>query len=349
MNMDFDDLMLEAYELPGGRAKIALLEKAIKLADNSGNVEQGFEARLELVEAATFNGYPMKALVNFSWLLGQFDKKPDSYDSFNLLWSYKWIMDNVACFPEISRKQIDGLLEDMKQRYREQGFNDRTYDYYRMTLAIQYGELEEAGRLLENIKGMDRDEMSDCVACEQNQFVEYYVLAGNDERAIQTAEPILSGWMSCAEVPHMTYPQVLLPLYRSGRLKEAAMYQRQGYRLIKGNRDFIRQVSEHIAYFTETDPIKGLELFELHVPLAMDHENPHDQMMFNAYASSLFKRLASETVSCEVRLPATFADVEESRDAARLAERFGEMAMAAARKFDHRNGNRYYESFIISM
>ncbi|MFM9279768.1 hypothetical protein [Paenibacillus jiagnxiensis] len=348
MNMDFDDLMFEAYDLPGGRAKIELLEEAVKLADSTGNVEQGFEARFELVEAATFNGYPKKALVNFSWLLGQFDKDPDSYDGYNLLWSYKWIIDKIACFPEISRTQIDGLLEDMKKRYREHGYNDRTYYYYRMTLALQYGELEEAGRFFREIQAMDRDEMSDCAACEQDQFVKYYVLAGDDQRAIETAEPILSDRMSCAEVPHVTYPQVLLPLYRQGRLQEAEKYQRQGYRLIKGERDFVLQISQHIAYLTKTDPVKGLELFELHAPLALDHENPHDRMMFNAHASTLFKRLAAEPMNFEVRLPADFPYADESTDVERLSERFRDMAVTAARQFDERNGNRHYESFIDS-
>ncbi|GGG14136.1 hypothetical protein GCM10010912_68210 [Paenibacillus albidus] len=349
MNLDFEELMEEAYDLPRGKAQIAVLEQAIRAADTAGDLEAGFEARSELVESAIFSGYPMKAIVAFSWQLGQYDKNNDLFDNYQLLWSYKWILDKVACFPDIPREQIDNLLDDMKKRYAELGYSERTYCFYKAVLLMQYGELEEAGRYLDQFQSLDRDEMSDCEACEQNRLIDYEVLLGRDERTLRVAEPILSGQMSCGEVPHVTLSTVLMPLYRLGRQEEADKLQRKSYRLVKGNNDFLLQIGENIRYLALTDPFRGLELFEKHLSQALDHENPWDQMMFSAYASTLFSRLKQETVAFQVKLPASFPHPEFASDVVRLEQHFLQEALATADRLDRRNGNSYYGSLIQSL
>lgn len=72
--MSFEELMDEAYDMPGGKAKLELLEQAVRVADAAGDIDQGFEARSEIVETGSFHGYPMKALVAFSWQLGNMTK-----------------------------------------------------------------------------------------------------------------------------------------------------------------------------------------------------------------------------------------------------------------------------------
>lgn len=346
IDQDFEDLMDQAYSLPNGRAKIALLEEAIRLADSLGDIGQGYSAREELVETATFSGHPMKALVAFSWLLGQFDQQPEEYNDFTLLWSYKWILDSIACFPEVSRAQIEDLLNDMRKRYEQYGYNDRAYHYYRFAIFKEYGELDNAREFLEKTKVMDRDEMSDCEACEQHQFVEFEVMQGDDEKVIQTAKPILKGRLTCGEVPHLTLSKVLMPLYRQGKLEEATKYQKQGYRLIKGNRDFLLHAGEHIYYLLNIDVMQALEVFEQWIGASLDHENPRDKMMFNAYASVLFKRLAEEGSDIPVKLPATYPYAEDATDIKKLAERLEQLALETAGRLDQRNGNDYYTTLI---
>lgn len=70
--MSFEELMDEAYDMPGGKAKLELLEQAVRVADAAGDIDQGYEARSEIVETGSFHGYPMKTLVAFSWQLGQY-------------------------------------------------------------------------------------------------------------------------------------------------------------------------------------------------------------------------------------------------------------------------------------
>ncbi|ANF96120.1 hypothetical protein [Paenibacillus bovis] len=345
----YEELLDEAYQLPNGHAKLELLEEAARIADSLGEVDAGYEIRGEIVETATFSGYPRKALVAFSWQLGQYDKNPEEYYDYPLLWSYKWIVDNLLCFPEIERAQIDNLLEDMRRRYQEHGYNDRTYWYYRFTLALQSGELDEAGQFLQQLRPMERDGMSDCEACEQNEFVEYYMRLGDDEQLLDAAQPILAKKMTCAEIPHLTISKVLLPLHRQGRQQEADKYQKQGYRLIKDNHDFLRCVGEQIGYLTVTDPFKGLELFEKHISWTAEHEDPLDNMLFHGYAAALFRRLAEEQVNFNVKLPSFYPYPEHATDVSRLAAQYSEMALETARKLDKRNHNQYYVTYIQAL
>ncbi|WP_042200877.1 hypothetical protein [Paenibacillus camerounensis] len=344
--MSYEELMEEAYDLPGGKAKLELLEQAVRVADAAGDLDQGFEARSEIVDTGSFHGYPMKALVAFSWQLGQYDKNPDRFDSFTLLWSYKWVLDRITSFADISRVQIENLLEDMKIRFAAEGYSSRSYHYYRAHIFAEFGELDNSQAEWDIVQTMDRDEMSDCPACEQNRLVEFLAKRGDDEGTLKAAEPILKGKMSCGEVPHVTITKVLFPLLRLGRQQEADKLQKKGFRLVKGNRDFLYHQGEHIGYLTLTDPIKALGVFEEYIASSLDHENPVDRMIFNAYSAKLFRQLAGESIRFQVKLPAGHPCEHQSGEVTLLAKHFQQAAFATAEKLDKRNGNDYYTALL---
>ncbi|MGG4144413.1 hypothetical protein ABEW34_14915 [Paenibacillus algorifonticola] len=349
MEHDFEDLMDQAYDLPPGAAKLEVLEAAVRIADAEGDVENAFEARGEIVETAIFHGYPLKAIIAFSWQLGQSDQEPDNYDSSDLMWSYKWIVGNISNFPEIPMSQIQELVEDLGKRYKEHGYSRRTYLYYRSRLALSHGKLNEAKDFLEQMMKVDRDYMTDCIACEQNHIVELYAQLGEDEQALKAAEPILSGKMKCAEVPHITLPHLLSPLLRQGSSEEAQKLHTKGYRLVKGKRDLLDSVAQHIHYLTDVNPAKAVEVVELHLAFILDHENPYEVMRFNLFTARLLKKLINEGSEVKLRLPASFLTVHEDTSLPALAAHFEALALSAAKRFDARNGNDYYSNNAASL
>src|SRR5262249_52401636 len=114
-------LLEKANELAKGPQRIGVLQEAIRLADEHGEVEAGFNARLRLMETATFTGRPDILLDAFSWCLAELDKDPDRFDQNDLLWKYKWAVGNVVEFPHIPRAQIESMLADMSQRFERAG------------------------------------------------------------------------------------------------------------------------------------------------------------------------------------------------------------------------------------
>lgn len=349
MDMDFEDLMMEAHGLPNGAAKLGLLEEAARIADINGMEEEAYEARAEIVEAATFCGYPMKALIAFSWQLGKFDGNPERYDEEELMWSYKWILGTISNFPEISREKIMELLEDFGRRFRSFGYSERSYLYYRFMLSMDLGDLEEATRCLSKFTAADSDYMSDCAACEQNEIVRYWNLMGDDEKAIEAAKPILSGRMSCAEIPHLTLSRLLMPLYRLNRQGEADKHQKKGYRLTKGNKDFVKCFGEQMGYLARTNPAAGIDVLEQTAPLAVDHEDPTARMIFYANAAALLKRWADESQGYRLRLPTSFHYDGDASDLQGLADVFAKEAETIADKLNQRNGNRHVSALIAKI
>lgn len=349
--MDHADMSVEDYRnaansLPDGKAKIEVLEQAARLADAEGDIETGYKLRDEIVEVASSSGFPLKALIAFSWQLGQFDKNPGLFAERSLLWSYKWILGYITSFPEINRTQIENLLQDMNARYLAAGYGKRTYHYYRAHVLAAFGELEASRKEWDIVHGMERDSMSDCKACEQHSLVVFKADLGDDEGTLKAAEPIIRGDLSCEAVPHVTISRVLLPLLRHGKKEEADELQHKGYKLIRGKRDFLYHHGDHIGYLTLTDPLKGLEVFEEHVGYSIDHENPEDQMHFNANAANMFSRLSEENLKFQVKLPAGHPCERISSDVLALSRYFKELATATAVKLNQRNGNSYYTTLI---
>jgi hypothetical protein len=340
------DLMEQAQDLPGGAAKLALLEEAVRLADTSGLKELAYEIRGEIVDCAIFNGYPLKSLIAFSWQLGQFDQNPEEYDADELLWNYKWILGKVCSFSNISKTQIEDLAEDMRRRYAEYGYNERPYYYYKFRIAMDMGELDEARRYLDTFRLIESDSMSDCEACEQSQMVRFYYLTGENEQALAVAKPILSGRMKCAEVPHVTLSHVLLPLYRQGEVDQAKDNHRKGYRLIRDDRDFLKTIAEHIEYLAVADPIQGIEVVERHLHMALDYESGLEQMYFYATMVSLLQKLDTSGEKRLIRLPASLEWGKEDRTLTEIIAYFRPLAESAAADFDRRNGNTFYSDWL---
>ncbi|WP_338553119.1 hypothetical protein [Paenibacillus sp. KS-LC4] len=344
MKMEFEDLMNQAYALPSGAAQLEVLEAAARLADAEGDIDNGFDARHHIVRTACFHGFPLKAIIAFSWQLGQYDHSPEEYNGSTLLWRYKWIVSIISHFAEIPMSQIQELLEDLGRRYKEHGYSNRTYLYFRSRLSVDLGRLDEAKDYLQQFIKAERDHMSDCIACEQHYIVWLYSRLGEDEQALKAAEPILSGKMQCTEVPHITLAELLLPMQRLNLHEEAKKAHTKGYRLVKGKRDLLESVAQHIEYLTLTQPVKAVEAVELHLPFILDHENPYEMMLFHLSTAQLLKKLVQEGRQVQLRLPASFLAAHEDTSLPALAAHFESLALAAAQRYDARNGNDYYSS-----
>src|SRR5438876_12408062 len=103
------DLLDRAKSLGHGPAQAALTGQAVDLADAHQDVEVGFHARQEHVNATMFAGQPDRMLVAFSWLLAQVDRDPTAYDMHRVLWQYKWVVDHLPDFPQIPRAQVEEM------------------------------------------------------------------------------------------------------------------------------------------------------------------------------------------------------------------------------------------------
>ncbi|PHR91899.1 MAG: hypothetical protein COA78_33920 [Blastopirellula sp.] len=345
------EMIWEAQDLPKGLEKMAALEEAIRIADSIKDIEAGYHARIELIVSATDNGFKEKAMVAFAWCLSTFDKNPDQYDCFDILWYFKWILDGSTEFTSISRERIIGLQDEMEQRLNHFEFSLRPIHYLRMDTFNAMGDFEEAERWFKEWKKAKRDSIADCRACEKNSEVYFFAAQKKDAKALKLASLIIDGKMSCSSVPQTTYGGIVRPLLRLGKIEEATKRHEECFRMLSGKRDLIGPVSEHLLLLAHTkNKTKGIRLYEKTLAMVHDSLNDDDRFRFYAACWPFLEMLANNTKRStrKLRLPSSLPCYREDAkyDPMELSHWFYNQANDLAQRFNQRNGNQYYSEIL---
>ncbi len=336
-----NELLLRAWSLGNSAEQVALAEEAARLADTHGDVALAWESREVLIEAATFSGYPEKALLAFTWCLGQCDRDPERFDERRLLWQYKWVAADLPYFPQIEKQRILEIHDDMSRRYERCGQSLQPIYKVRWLAAMRMGERELAEEYYRKTRDTPRDVGSDCDACELDDQVAYQVYTEDFERALSTAKPILDGRMTCASVPHVTYASLLLPLLRLDRVEEAARLHRLGFPLISDCRKFIDAVANHIEFLTLTNNLeKATRTASNGLGPALSTTDLDDRFEFYRSSLQLCRRLQEAKDTPPLRLPANFPLTAPTPS--ELHQWFEREARDLAKRFDTRNGTTAY-------
>ena len=342
-----EELLDEAYMLHHSPAKVALLEEAARIADTVGEPPWSYGIRMEIIETGCFGGMHEKALVAFSWCLAAYDRDPEEYDEEDILWRYKWILDHMPAYPQISREQIVGMQDDFTRRLLAVDSSPRPAEYLRWSNLMRMGDLDQARGSYERWKDQPEDWLEDCGACEADKTVELMIRLHRDDDAMKAAKPLLEGRMGCAEVPHLTYGNIIRPLMRQGNDADAATMLDKGYRMISGNSEFLRGVAEQFIFLARTrDFRKGVPRLEKHLPWAVATSDIDAAQRFYEAVGLLLEAMAKEGKKSQRRfrlpeqLPCTVED--EQYNVAELAGWFASEAAKLADQFNRRNGNDYY-------
>lgn len=302
------EILEEARVLAEGDEQIALCDSAVREADLGGEVDVQYAAREELVRASVFGGEPDRAIVAFAWMLATFDKYPHLFDEWNLLWKYKWILGLLCDFPQISRARIFEMLEDLEQRSRKAGYGLRAAYTHRYRIEKFWDNRAAAIESFLTMQKLPIDDLSNCVACDLDEKVEFMIYCQEYDTAVNLAQPLLNGAQKCRTVPHRTYAKLLLPMIKLGRQQEALDYHRAGYLLVDRNKENLDRVSEHIFFLVLTENFaRALELFQKHYAWTVGNRNQADIFRFSRTAF-FFSRFwpAGQTKPLLSRYPSRF-------------------------------------------
>lgn len=340
-------LLEEARRLPDGPARVALVEAAVREADAAGDADAGYHARTELIQAAEHTGADERALVAFSWCLAQFDRQPERYSAYTLLWHYKWILENARDFPQLSFPQLQRMEEDMESRAARLGWNARPVHYFRWVNRMRMGDPD--GRMMEFFEKWEaapRDSLADCHACERNKHAELLVRLGRNEQALDVAAPILSGRLSCLEVPDATYARLLTALIRLGDVERARELQVRGHRAVMRNRALLFEAACHVIFLVDVgDLTRAVRLLERALSWAAVTANINDRFSLFLAASRLCAALSQRPRKTrKLSLPRELAcyRAEGTYRTAELADWFRGEAATLAAQFDGRDGTNYH-------
>lgn len=343
------ELLYEADMMPHGDTAVRMIEEAVQRAAELRDSDLLFYAKLKLAQQSLLGGFPEKALVAFTWCLSEFKTDPQAYESYlhTLLWEFKNLLHSITLFPQISLEQINDMLGQMAEMYRRYDYSPRPIHYLQCVTGIRTGDPPRAEKYFARWQDDPRDEMADCEACECDTRVEYYVFTDQHEQAIEQARPILRGRQTCAEVPHRTLALLLYSYIRLDRREEAQKCHRRGYRILKSNRVFLKQVADHLAYQARFGELaKAAAMLERHLDWALETSDLEARYRFYLAAADAVKRLDGPHT---LRLPSEFPLFREDAryEPASLAAWFEDEARNLETAFNNRNGNDRYTRQVI--
>lgn len=321
--MDYLNDLESVWGMDDTPEKVKVLERIIAGADLYNNIEDGIEAREMLIETCFTVGFPKKQLQAFSWLIKKWEDVDSDYyiDTDDLFWNYKWICADVPTFDEVSKAQIDGLLNDMKEKFEQQNYSLRPYYKVCTLAAMSMGDVEKAKELFEKWSITEGDYLNDCPACETSDQVQYFCFIQDYETAEKTAKPIIEGKQRCAEVPHLTYGNMALAYLTLGDEKMAQECFNKGYPLVEKQSSLLPPLGQLLKYLVLTNQTeKARDVINTNLEIVLQAESGLDRLIFLQAAYPLF-------------------DQEKEADLIEMTE-------ALTAKFDARNGNNYYQDLL---
>ena len=246
------------------------------------------------------------------------DSEYPNFDDFvDCLWKFKWIVSGVAKNSVIEKELIDEANEAMLFYYERLELSLAAYYKALMNQNIDMGDAREARSNYELWKKLAKDDMGDCEACEASDEIAYLNFAGEHEAALGLAEPILSGELTCSEVPHITYAPILFSMIKTGKIEEAKILLPKAAATIESNPRVINMVAPLIEIAVRLDEREtALSLARKHSVAILDGNDDLNDLRFFIAVSA-------------------FGDEGDYKTALELAGRF-----------DARNQNFYYTDYL---
>ncbi|MFD3544358.1 tetratricopeptide repeat protein [Streptomyces sp. NPDC058655] len=330
--------LAENRHTPNGAARNAHAEALAGAAEATGDRALFLETLDNLINAYLYSSESSKMLVPFARLLQEYDKDPGAFsewEAHSLFWQFKWVATAISDSPGIPLESAVGWLEEMERRYRLAGYSERPVREAELWLADATGEDDRAERAFGRWLAAERDDMSDCQACELNGQGEYAVLHGDDSEALELWKPVLEGDLTCAEEPHRVLATSLLPLLRLGRTDEARSHHLRGYRMARGNESLLPSIGKHIEFCALTgNESRGLEILAEHAGHVGPLANLDDQLAFHGGILVLLRRLEELGHGRSPAVPYEGT----ARTVSELYEVLYAGSLDIARRFDARNG-----------
>ncbi len=353
----YDEIMdSTVYNFKDGDSRVLkLLEKAIQLSDLMKDVEEQIYSRELYIEKATFCNRGDKALTVFPWLLAEYDKNPENFDVYQLLWSYKWMLDDLVYITSIKKQTILDTLEDFRIRSEKAGFGKKVYLEYSRYLFMEMGDLKKAKETHEAIPlAKGNSPISDCEACLIHDEAAFLFKLGEFEEGLKVAEPVLKGKKTCHSKPINTYNRalpVLLQLYKESNhstqwMKTADRYFSEFEKLYKKEMYKEYEYSNVLTYLAvKKEFVKAIRYLEQFIKIVYLKINKYDRHELYRNAWFLFEQMKKEKhTELKMTLPKEW-NISEQNETYKIEDLiifFKTETQKIANEFNSRNENDFF-------
>ncbi len=337
--MSLHQALRDNYAEPEGPARNARAERLFADIEQTGDTDLLIDGLNHLMQVYNYSSETDKMFVPFARLLRMWDERPGDFDGqqvHSLFWMFKWVSSGMIDQPHIPLASIEKWQAEMEQRYRIAGHSERAVRQGELRIARHLGDMERADRAYAAWQAADRDDKSDCRACELRTQGSFQAYRGDDSAALETWRPVFDGEFSCAHEPHAVLASSLLPLLRLGRADVARAHHLRGYRLVRPMESMRSAVAQHVEFCALTgNEARGLEILAERSAYFTDTGEPSSLMGHLAVTALLTDRLTAMGHGAQ----SLTGPAGRTWTAQELAVHARKEALALAAHFDERNGN----------
>lgn len=333
---DVNGAIMRVRDLPFGSARNEVAASLVREVAAEGPQEAHAFALFALTESYAFSDEVEKAYLPFTQSVRLWDARPelfDEHDVHSLFWSFKWMVGNLMSFPTISATQITSTLDDMRRRYRLAGNGLSAVNH----LAFQWHHMlgdAELPAAYDRWVTTERDDFSQCPACEPGDRTAYLFEEGRYEEGIRLLESAEEAKASCRSEPADRLSQLQLAYLEVGDAAGAARAHRRGLQTLASSGEMAGAHGRHVQLLARSGNTEAAHRFlSASSTLLTRAETPADRLAYLCAAgtgvSVLRRREPGRAVSFEGVPATTVADLDDWM--------YSE-ALALATAFDARGG-----------
>ncbi|ACZ22228.1 hypothetical protein Sked_23130 [Sanguibacter keddieii DSM 10542] len=333
---DVNGAIMRVRDLPFGSARNEVAASLVREVAAEGPQEAHAFALFALTESYAFSDEVEKAYLPFTQSVRLWDARPelfDEHDVHSLFWSFKWMVGNLMSFPTISATQITSTLDDMRRRYRLAGNGLSAVNH----LAFQWHHMlgdAELPAAYDRWVTTERDDFSQCPACEPGDRTAYLFEEGRYEEGIRLLESAEEAKASCRSEPADRLSQLQLAYLEVGDAAGAARAHRRGLQTLASSGEMAGAHGRHVQLLARSGNTEAAHRFlSASSTLLTRAETPADRLAYLCAAgtgvSVLRRREPGRSVSFEGVPATTVADLDDWMHAE---------ALALATAFDARGG-----------
>ncbi|MBR1864120.1 MAG: hypothetical protein IJ806_08545 [Ruminococcus sp.] len=337
----FDKVYFDS--LQRGSERMAYLKNCITEADNGQDHALGLELRHSYIAESIFGDDNFSAIIMFPEYAALYDKHPDLHDRYSFMFAYKWILEDLANFPQVGLDKGEELYGDFFMRCEKMGYSPRVGYMKKAEYLIPMGK-DTVMPLMEKFRAADSDELSDGRCDEMCLEIKMQLEFGSEQRAVELLKELDDQGLRSTEGHQRTYGVLTEHFARSGCAPEADHYADLMWPMINGHSNYLMEVGFYILTKSITGLSAGLRAFRRHAPMFFGCKNPRMCFYFADAAHRLFENFASVSETVELTLPSGCEIYQRSGtySTAELSEYFRKIALGIAQRFDAKFGTGYY-------
>ena len=346
MQQGFDPAALQAaYQAAEeGEPRMRAIRQAITEAERAQDFHAQMVFHRALIKESVFTGDRYQALIDFPQYYALYESRKDLREEYryNVLWTFKWILEASTEFPQIPKNQIVQWFSQFRKELRQAGYSLQPF-YNLRTLFYSYFDMARMRIDYEDFQNAPRDRMSNSEADVKDISVQWELRFGHREKAEQLLKYIQDHHLQDEECPAKSYGYFLEDCVRKHETENAEKYAKLLVPFCDGRRFRMEQSGMLMCYYALYDPQKGWEYLQKNADVRENSRNPFLCFWFDRGVMVLCEVLGKKGITVKDKHGHTFSPQELLKKSEQTRKSCADIAA----QFDTRNESAFFSGALV--